>query len=501
MQVNQRKAGILLNYLGEGVKIITALVYTPLMLRLLGQSEYGLYQLVYSTVSWLSVLSLGFGSSYVRYFSRFLVRKDDAGIAKLNGMFMVIFCAMAVICLLCGGVLYANAGAFFGENLTSAELSKAKVLLAISVFSMALTFPSSVFNCYVTAHEEFIFQKLLTLASGILNPFLTLPLLLMGYDSVAVVAVTALLCVVSLVANMLFCRGKLRMVFALKGMDFSLLREMWGFTFFIFLNQIIDQVNWSVDKFLLGRMSGTAAVAVYGVGAQINSLYLQTSTSISCVYIPKINRIVAENDDNTQLVDLMIKVGRVQYMVLALVLTGFLLFGQAFVRLWAGVEYAQSYWVAILLISPTTIPLIQNVGIEIQRAKNKHCARSIVLACISAGNILVSIYLIRLWGCVGAALGTAFAITFGNTLFMNWYYHLKLGLDMVQFWREILRLLPSTAIACLVGRVIAKLFPITSWGSLALMIALYTMIYTVFVWLLGMNTQEKKQILQMLRKR
>ena len=37
---------------------------------------------------------------------------------------------------------------------------------------------------------------------------------------------------------------------------------MWVFTFFIFLNQIIDQINWSVDKFLLGRLAGTTAVAV-----------------------------------------------------------------------------------------------------------------------------------------------------------------------------------------------------------------------------------------------
>ena len=37
-------------------------------------------------------------------------------------------------------------------------------------------------------------------------------------------------------------------------------------------NQIIDQINWSVDKFLLGRFAGTTAVAVYGVGGQINSI-------------------------------------------------------------------------------------------------------------------------------------------------------------------------------------------------------------------------------------
>ena len=71
MRKNQLKAGVVLSYVSECVKIITNLIYTPIMLRLLGKSEYGLYQLVHSVVSYLSLLSLGFTASYVRFYSRF----------------------------------------------------------------------------------------------------------------------------------------------------------------------------------------------------------------------------------------------------------------------------------------------------------------------------------------------------------------------------------------------------------------------------------------------
>lgn len=91
MHINQRKAGVILSYAGEIVKILVNLVYTPIMLRLLGQSEYGLYQLVYSVVSYLSLLSLGFGSSYLRFYSRYKAQNDEDGVAKLNGMFILIF--------------------------------------------------------------------------------------------------------------------------------------------------------------------------------------------------------------------------------------------------------------------------------------------------------------------------------------------------------------------------------------------------------------------------
>ena len=64
MRLDQRKMGVLLTYVSEAIKILTTLVYTPLMLRLLGDNEYGLYQTVNSTVLYLGLLSLGFGSAY-----------------------------------------------------------------------------------------------------------------------------------------------------------------------------------------------------------------------------------------------------------------------------------------------------------------------------------------------------------------------------------------------------------------------------------------------------
>ena len=205
------------------------------------------------------------------------------------------------------------------------------------------------------------------------------------------VTISTLLSVAVLVINAYYCRKELKVKFTYKGLQLSLLKEMWFFTFFIFLNQIIDQVNWSVDKFLLGRLTGTIAVAIYSVGGQINSMYLQFSTSVSNVFVPQVNRVVAESGSDDELSHIFIKVGRVQFMIMALILTGFIYFGKPFIRHWAGYGYDDAYYVTLLLIIPVTIPLIQNIGIEIQRAKNKHKARSIVYFVIAVANILISI--------------------------------------------------------------------------------------------------------------
>ena len=155
---------------------------------------------------------------------------------------------------------------------------------------------------------------------------------------------------------------------------------------------------------------------------------------------------------------------------------------------------------ALLLIIPVTIPLLQNIGIEIQRAKNMHRVRSIVYTCLALCNILVSILLIGRWGVIGAATGTAVAMMLGNGLFMNWYYHKKIGLDMISFWKEICKFIPAVCIICLFGAVYTYFVPVNSWGMLIISVAAFTVVYAGIMWLLGMNEYEKQLIKKMLHK-
>ena len=65
--MNQRRWGAVLSYVNIILTVLVGLLYTPLMLRLLGQSEYGLYSLIGSVVGYLSVLDMGLGNTLVRY--------------------------------------------------------------------------------------------------------------------------------------------------------------------------------------------------------------------------------------------------------------------------------------------------------------------------------------------------------------------------------------------------------------------------------------------------
>ena len=498
--MDQKKAGVLLSYGQTVLSTLISLVYTPVMLRLLGTSEYGLYTLVNGFISNLALLSFGLGSAYVRYYSRAQVKDGEDGVARINGMFMVIFLCISALSLFVGGVMVANTHNIFGAKLTPDEIKTARVLMAVLVVNIALSFPCSVFVSYVTAKERFFFQRVISMIRTVLNPIVMLPLLLMGFGSVSLVVVTLLLSVVTDAFNIWYSFKKLGMRFFFGRFDFALLREMAGFSFFIFLNMIIDQINWTVDTTLLGILSGTTATAIYGVGSQIHRYYMTLSTAISGVFIPQINRIVARGEDDMQLTRLFTRVGRVQFMLLMLVMTGFIFVGEPFIEAWGGGEYRGAYPIGLLLMIPVTVPLIQNLGIEIQRAKNKHQFRAKVYFFMALANVLLSIPLCMRFEGLGCALGTAISMVVCNGFVMNWYYHKHIGLDMIYFWKSILSMVPSMIPSCVLGAAAVMLIGFTGYTGVIAFALPYSAVYCAFLYAFGMNEDERGMVKGVLRR-
>lgn len=495
MKSSQLKIGSLLTYLQMALGILVGLFYTPVMIRILGQNEYGLYNTVSSTISMLSVLSLGFNSSYVRYYSGYKKNKDTDAIYRLNGMFICIFTAIGLIALACGLYLTNHLKLVFSSGLTSDEYVLARKLMLLLTLNLAISFPMSVFQSIISANERFVFLKLLGSLKTVGGPLVTLPLLLMGYRSVAMVCTTLLITCITDILYFIYVIWGLKNRFLFTGFEWYLFKDLFVYTSFIAINIIIDQINLNVDKVLLGRYQGTAATAVYAVGFSLYHYYSMFSTAVSGVFTPRVHRIVHENDDRKErsaaLTDLFVKVGRIQFLILGLIVTGIIFFGKQFIILWAGPEYSDAYYVLLLLCIPATVPLIQNTGIEIQRALNRHQFRSIVYLFMAMHNLVLSIILCQKYGAVGCATGTAISFVIANGLIMNVYYHKKCEVNIILFWKEIGGIAKSLLIPLVCGIMIYCMFDTQNVIGLLLAIIIYSVIYAVSMWCLGMNVSEK----------
>ena len=500
MKVNQLKAGALMSYLSIVITIIIGLLYTPIMLRLLGQSEYGLYSLIGSVVGYLSILDLGLGNAIVRYTARNRVVGDRDAESNLNGMFLILYSLIGVLTLSIGAVLYFRIETMFGNTLTAVEIEKAKIMTILLIFNFAVSFPLGVFASIIQAHERFVFVRLIGILRSILNPCVILPLLFWGYGSVAMVVTNTILNIGCLLINIFYCVIVLNTRIHFKSFDMVLLKEIAGYSFFIFLNVIVDKVYWSTGQFILGIVSGTMVVAVYAVAMQLNTMYIMFSNAVSGVLLPRITMMVANNSSNEELSQIMIKVGRVQYVIIVYILSGFILFGEAFITLWAGPIYVDAYYILLMVIIPITVPLIQSVGITILQAKNRNAFRSVVYLSIAILNVLVSIPLAKVWGGFGCAVATGASLLIGNVVIINIYYYRQIGLNIPLFWKNIVRMSIPVVIALLCGYGINHFIVKDSFLLLAIKILLFSVVYILLMWLLGLNTYEKNLLGGMVNK-
>ena len=131
--MNQRKAGTLLSYAYIIITNTISLFYTPYMLRMMGQSEYGLYGTASSIISYLSVLNFGIGGAYIRFNAKARATGYRDEERRLNGMFLSVFSVLSLLVLVVGLVFIALAGQLVKETFTSQELFKLRVIMFILI--------------------------------------------------------------------------------------------------------------------------------------------------------------------------------------------------------------------------------------------------------------------------------------------------------------------------------------------------------------------------------
>ena len=328
-----------------------------------------------------------------------------------------------------------------------------------------------------------------------------LVLLNFGYKSIALVVLNTVFNIGTLVINYIYCKKNLNIKLKFGKLDTKLLKEIMAYSVWIFLNSIMDKINWNVDQFILGTICGTTVVAIYSVASQLNQMYLNFSIAIAGVMLPKVAKMEEQNASDEEFSHVFIQTGRIQYIVMALIMSGFLLYGQEFINIvWVGPEYSQTYIIACILMLPLTIPLIQNVGLNIIQAKNQYKFRVIVLFIFSIFNLIISIFLSKLYGGIGAAIGTSLSIICGQIIFMNIFYYKKTHIDIPKFWKNILKMSVSVVIAFVIAIELKRLIPISNTLQLIIQILVYVVIYVIMMWKFGTNQYEKKLFSKIIKK-
>lgn len=496
---SQIKAGVVLSFAGIFVSFVIPFLYTPVMLQILGQEQYGLYGIASSCMSYLNLLNFGISGSMVRYIVKYASVGDVEGERRIIGLFIKIYSVIAILTLICGTALSFNLS-FYERSLNGEEFSMLKVLLRLLVINTAVFLPMSPMWAIIISHEKFVFNKLLAIVIECLTPVISLILLYNNFGVIGIIVGNIISNCVNYLLSGLYIVKKLHITPVFHGAEKGILSEILHYSFFVFLGNVVNTLYWSTDKLIIGWALGTEETAIYNIGSNFNGYFTNFSTAISGVLMPKITSMAVKNTPKSEFTNLFVKVGRIQFIVLSFVLSAFIVFGRQFINIWVGEGYEEAYGVALFVLIPIIIPLIQNTGLNMLYALNKHCFRSISYACIAILNVILTFILVESYGIIGAAEATCIAYIIGHVFLMNWYYHRKIGIDIPLFWKNIVKMSPVMIVCGTAAWFILDRVGIGGWGEFFLYAVIYSVVYLGLAYIFMMNDYERSLLSSPVRK-
>lgn len=501
-KVNQVRIGAILSYLNMAIGSLIPMFYTPIMLSLLGQDEYGLYKLSSSVTSYLSLITFGIGSAVVRYFTKYIAECDKKGEEGIYGLFNCIYFVISIITLIVGMVISFCVSFIYGNSLSQSQLPEMKILVMVLTVNTALTFLCTPQNAVVTSHEKFLFLQIINILTTIVTPIFNLIILFLGFKSIGLVISSFIVNIAVRVIYILYVKYSIKIKPNYKNMPLSLIKEILLFSFWIFIANVVIQLYNTTDTMIIGAVPSlaTIGVAVYNIGVTFNNMMTNFSTGLLSVLTPKVNKLVFSNVTNTELTDLMIRIGRLQCYIVLLVCTGFISFGRQFIYLWAGSNYGDAYWIALFTMIPACVPLMQNIALNVIVAQNKHRFRSLTYLGIALANVVGTLICVNKFGIIGAALVTGLSNILGQGFIMNWYYWKKIHLEIPRFWKSVLELCVLPIIMCIVSLILTKFINFYLWPTFIIGVVVYFSIFCIANWFFVINDYEKDIIRKPLAK-
>ena len=229
------------------------------------------------------------------------------------------------------------------------------------------------------------------------------------------------------------------------------------------------------------------------IGRNLEGMVFTISAALNGLFLPMVSRMV-HLGDRKGIMDLMVRVGRIQLYIILLIFSGFCVFGQAFIHLWVGETFNASYYVFLLLVFVNILSLTMQIGMDLVYAQNKikHTAMRVLIS--SLMGLVLSIIVAPKYGAIGCSAATGLSLVLTQILYID-FYQRKMGLDMGFFFKNChLKIMPLIVIYAVAGYFICRILTVDSWMMLFVVVGVYTLGYLAITWLFLASGYEKNLI-------
>lgn len=494
--ISQIKAGAILSYISLGLNILVGLLYTPWMIHSIGKDNFGLYTLAMSVIS-LFVFDLGLSRAVGRFMSKYLAENQPDKANNVLGLVYKLYFFLDIILLIILTTIYFFIPQIY-ESLTSEEIAKLKVVYIIAALFSLISFPFIPLNGILGANERFIQLKVCELVHKLIIVATMSACLLLGYGLYALVSVNAVAGIIMIAMKYYCVRRYTKTHVNFQCHDKAELKEIIKFSGWTTVIALSQRMIFNIAPTILGIMSGAVSIAIFGVAMTIEGYTYMFASALNGMFLPRVSRIMA--DKNGNLLPLMIRIGRIQLIIISAIVTGFFCLGYDFILVWVGQDFEASYLCAVLLILPSVIHLPQEIASTAIMAANKVKHQAFVYIIMGVCNIALAFWFSRYLGALGISISICIAY-FVRTFGLNYLYYHDLNIDLKEFFRSTFTpILFPTILILIVGILLGFCIPEISWIAFIVKLTCLAIVIILAYWFLAMNQEEKALLTSIVKK-
>lgn len=417
-----------------GINVAVGIFLSPFILHRLGDSAFGIWVLIFSITGYYGLFDLGIRSSIVRYASKFAATDSKEELAKLISTSLFTYGGVGILSLLITVVLFVYVDNIFRVPV---ELhSTARWLLLMVGASVAFGFPLGVFGGFLDGLQRFDVNNWTSVASNLLRAALIVAALDNGRGLLTIALITVVLpLITSLVRGIIAFRIQ-PVAFGLKYVDRATFRMMASYSGVTLIIMIAGRLKFKTDTIVIGTMLSAAAITYFNIAGRIVDYAGEIVTSLAQNFLPMASQSEAKGSME-HLRKVFVTGNRLCAFTMFPVTAVLLILGKSIIEVWVGQKYiATSYTVLVILIIPSTLMWAQAASGRVLFGISKHRTWAFVTLAEGISNLVLSILLVRLYGIIGDALGTAIPLTCSMVFFMPGHLCKQLGIRLWTYLRE-----------------------------------------------------------------
>jgi O-antigen/teichoic acid export membrane protein len=399
-----------------GINILVGIFLSPFILHHLGNTAYGAWVLVFSVTGYYGLFDLGVRSSIIRYVSTYTAKNDMDGLFRLINTSLAGYTAIGTIAMVVTIALSSLVSSMF--HMPAEFVPTARLLFLIVGASVSVGFPIGVFGGILEGLGRFYVVNATNIVSTLIRAGLIVLALKHGHGLLAVATITVLLPFLGALVRAGIVLHLLRLKFGWRYVSRDAFGEIARYSSVSFILMIAFKLRFKTDEIVISAFMPMAAVTFFSNAGRLVDYTGEVVSNLAQIFVPMSGQSDAKGDKD-RLRRIFIAGNRACALVVLPIAAILIILGKSVITAWVGRQYvAASYPVLLTLLIPSTFILAQGASPRILYGMARHKSLAWVTTLEGITNVALSIFLIRQFGLVGDALGTAIPLTCTGLFFL-----------------------------------------------------------------------------------